>query len=60
MKVLTIDLGRSATHLHPLDENIAREYIGGRGVTSRMLFDMAEPGRDALDGASPISSARAP
>ncbi len=54
MKVLTIDLGRSATHLHPLDENIAREYIGGRGVTSRMLFDMAEPGRDALDGASPI------
>ena len=54
MNVLTIDLGTSATRLHPVGEEVAREYIGGRGVTSRMLFDMTEPGRDALDGASPI------
>ncbi len=29
MNVLTIDLGRSATHPHPLDEKVAREYTRG-------------------------------
>jgi aldehyde:ferredoxin oxidoreductase len=40
MNVVTVDLGRPATRLHPLDEKVAGEYIGGRGVTIRMLFDM--------------------
>lgn len=29
MNVVTIDLGRSATRLHPLDEKVAREYTRG-------------------------------
>ena len=52
MNVLTVDLGRSAARLERLDRQVADAYIGGRGVTSRILFDSMEPGRDALDAAS--------
>jgi aldehyde:ferredoxin oxidoreductase len=47
-KILKVNLSDgSITHL-TVDENIARQYIGGRGLAARLLFDMMPTGCDPL------------
>ena len=47
-KILDIDLTSGAVTTHPLDETIARLFVGGRGLGARMLWDEVGPGVDPL------------
>ncbi len=47
-KVLDIDLRSQAYKIHPLDMEIARLFVGGRGLGARLLWDMVGPEVDAL------------
>lgn len=46
--VLRIDLSRGAVQREPLDESLAIRYIGGRGFTSRLQYDVIAPDADPL------------
>ena len=47
-RVLEVDLTRKEIAKRPLEEYMARDYLGGRGFTSRMLYDMVGPEVDPL------------
>lgn len=47
-KVLDIDLTGGTIRTYPLDETIARLFIGGRGLGARLLWDEVGPGVDPL------------
>jgi aldehyde:ferredoxin oxidoreductase len=59
-RVLEVDLANRAFAFQPLDENIARLYIGGKGYGTRLLYDMTEPGIDPLGPANPLIFATGP
>src|SRR5512137_2068211 len=46
--VLDIDLASGAIKTYPLDEKMARLFLGGRGLGARMLWDEVGPGVDPL------------
>jgi aldehyde:ferredoxin oxidoreductase len=46
--ILRVDLTREKVTKQPLDESIARNFIGGRGLNSKTLFDKVKPGIDPL------------
>ena len=46
--VLRVDLTRSLVHKEPLDAAFARAYVGGRGFTSRLQYDLITPNADPL------------
>lgn len=41
--VLRVDLTEGVIHREPLDEAFSRAYIGGRGFTSRLQYDLIPP-----------------
>lgn len=47
-RVLEVDLGSRTFTFKPLDEEIARMYVGGKGYATRILYDMTEAGIDPL------------
>jgi aldehyde:ferredoxin oxidoreductase len=47
-KILDIDLSSGANRTYPLDEKIARLFVGGRGLGARLLWDEVGPEVDAL------------
>ena len=47
-KVLDIDLNTHTYRIYPLDMEMARLYIGGRGLGARLLWDMVGPDVDPL------------
>ena len=47
-KVLEIDLNALACKTYPLDMAMARQFIGGRGLGARLLWDMVGPDVDPL------------
>ncbi len=47
-KVLDIDLNTQTYKTYPLDMEIARLFIGGRGLGARLLWDLVGPQVDAL------------
>jgi aldehyde:ferredoxin oxidoreductase len=47
-RILEVDLGKRSFAFKPLDEDLARLYIGGKGYGTRLLYDMTEPGIDPL------------
>ena len=47
-KMLRIDLATGKTSTGPLDARLARDYIGARGLGTRILFDEVDPKVDAL------------
>jgi aldehyde:ferredoxin oxidoreductase len=59
-RVLKIDLDQQSHVYEPLDEEIARQYIGGKGYGTRLLYDMTEPGIDPLGPANPLIFATGP
>jgi aldehyde:ferredoxin oxidoreductase len=59
-RVLEVDLANRAFAFKPLDETIARLYIGGKGYGTRLLYDMTEPGIDPLGPANPLIFATGP
>ncbi len=46
--VLRVDLTEGAIRKEPLDEAFSRTYIGGRGYTSRLQYDLIAPDVDPL------------
>lgn len=42
-QILEVDLTRSKALLKPLDEKLAKEYLGGAGLCSRVLYDEVGP-----------------
>lgn len=47
-KILDIDLSTRAITEAPLDREIARLFLGGRGLGARLLWDLVGPGVDPL------------
>ena len=42
-KILTVNLTDQTTKEAPLDEAMAHDYVGGRGLGARLLWDMVGP-----------------
>src|SRR5512135_2634063 len=47
-RILDVDLAAGTTCERPLDMEMARLYLGGRGLGARLLWDEVPPGVDAL------------
>ena len=47
-KILWVDLSRNEMREEPLDEKIARNYLGGYGLGAKILYDRQKPGVDPL------------
>src|SRR2546428_13991232 len=47
-QLLRIDLTKGSTTKEPLNPEWAREYIGGRGLGTRYLYEEMDPTVDAL------------
>jgi aldehyde:ferredoxin oxidoreductase len=47
-KVLWVDLSAGTIRAEPLDEQIARDYVGGYGYGARVLYETMRPGVDPL------------
>ena len=47
-KLLEVDLTTSTVQERPLDMDMARQYLGGRGLGARLLWDEVGPGIDPL------------
>ena len=46
--ILTVDLSVRSVEKEALDEDMARHYLGGVGINTRLLFDNTRPGIDPL------------
>src|SRR5512133_406875 len=47
-QTLWVDLSNASCTAEPLDETVARDFIGGYGMGARVLYDRLPPGIDAL------------
>ena len=47
-KILRIDLGNGRFATENLDQNLARDYVGGRGLGSAILWNELPPQTDPL------------
>ena len=47
-RVLDIDLSNRKILVYPLDRELVKSFIGGRGVNGRMLFNLVQPNTDPL------------
>jgi len=47
-KVLDIDLSDRKISVYPLDQDLTKGFIGGRGINGRLLFDFIKPNMDPL------------
>jgi len=47
-KLLRVNLSKNKITVEKLEEKIARNYIGGRGLGAKILFDELKPGIDPL------------
>lgn len=48
-KILEVDLATQTHRSYPLDMEMARQFIGGRGLGARLLWDMVGPDVDPLN-----------
>ena len=47
-RVLRVDLAKRTAAVEPLNEEWARDYVGGRGLGSRYLYEEVDPNVDPL------------
>jgi aldehyde:ferredoxin oxidoreductase len=47
-KILDIDLTNRKIYVYPLDRNLVKSFIGGRGINVKMLFGLLQPNTDPL------------
>lgn len=52
--ILMVDLTREVITKEQLDPGLARDFIGGLGLTVKLAYDNLEPGTDALAPENPI------
>jgi aldehyde:ferredoxin oxidoreductase len=53
-RILKIDLSSGAAESIPVTQELAEQYIGGKGFGARFLYDMAGPEVDPLAPANPL------
>src|SRR3989304_1482697 len=65
--ILDVDLSSGRIEKRPLEENLRRQYLGGRGINSKLLYDQVTPGMDAsspenllIFGTGPLGGTIAP
>jgi aldehyde:ferredoxin oxidoreductase len=59
-RILEVDLAKRSFAFQPLDEEIARLYIGGKGYGTRLLYDRTPAGIDPLGPENPLIFATGP
>ncbi len=59
-RVLFVDAGERTVRVGDLDAQVAREFIGGRGLGARMLWDLMPAGTDPLAPEAPMVFASGP
>jgi len=66
-KILSVDLSRGSVTYESLDTDLAKKFIGGRGINSKILYDQTARGVSPLSpenviifGTSPLSGTTAP
>jgi aldehyde:ferredoxin oxidoreductase len=59
-RILEIDLSSGRIIIAPLDVGLVEDYIGGRGLGARLLYDRIDPAGDALAPDNIIVIAAAP
>jgi aldehyde:ferredoxin oxidoreductase len=59
-RILDVDLSSQTFAFKPLDEEIARMYVGGKGYATRLLYDMTEAGVDPLGPSNVLIFATGP
>ena len=59
-KILEIDLTSQAWKTYPLDEKMARLYLGGRGLGARLLWDLVGPEVEPLSSENVLIFAAGP
>lgn len=59
-KILRVDLGTGKITTEVLDAAMARDFIGARGLGTKMLFDEIDPAIDALSPANKLIFASGP
>jgi aldehyde:ferredoxin oxidoreductase len=53
-KILFVNLSTGELRDEPLDEDLARAYVGGSGLAARMIHDMIDSGTDPLGPDNPL------
>jgi aldehyde:ferredoxin oxidoreductase len=53
-RLLLVDLSARSYRTVPLDPSYCRDYLGGVGIASRLLWEHSRPGLDAFDPANPL------
>ncbi|HQF98997.1 MAG TPA: aldehyde ferredoxin oxidoreductase N-terminal domain-containing protein, partial [Candidatus Aminicenantes bacterium] len=59
-RYLEIDLTSAAVRVRPLDADLVANYIGGRGLATRLFRDEADPAADPLEPGNVIVIAASP
>jgi aldehyde:ferredoxin oxidoreductase len=59
-RVLVADLGRGEVRVEPLAPEVALDYLGGRGLAARLLYDAIDPACDPLGPDNAIVVASSP
>ena len=59
-KILRVNLSNRTTKVEELDLNLAKKFIGGRGLGSKILFDEVNPMVDPLSPDNKIIIASGP
>jgi len=54
LKIATVDLERGIVDYGTINDDAAERFVGGRGVNTRLLFDLAPPGVDPLSPQCPL------
>ncbi len=59
-KMIKVDLTKEKIDIVPMRDDLTRDYIGGEGVGTRLLWEMVEPHTDALAPGNTIVFATGP
>ncbi|MCZ7663519.1 MAG: aldehyde ferredoxin oxidoreductase family protein [Thermoleophilia bacterium] len=59
-KALVIDVGARTSHEEPVEAQVIRDFIGGRGLAAHYLFHHLRPGADPLGPDNPLVFAAGP
>jgi len=59
-RILHLDLTTGKTEIKPLEEEMAKKYIGGIGLGIRLLHDNSKPGTDPFSPENPLIFATGP
>ena len=58
--LLRVNLSTKKVKKEAVPEQILRDYVGGRGVATKLLMDNMDPGADAISPANPLIFATGP